>query len=280
MRATVSGKVALITGGAQGIGRAIAEALAARGARVVLADVQADKLEATAAELGAASYLLDVTDPEAWRVTVARIEAEVGPVDILVNNAGIMRLGSFLSGEEARDDLQIQVNLLGVMHGMRAVLPGMRARRRGHVVNIASSAGRVGLAFGAVYSATKHAVIGLSEAVRRELEGSGVSLSYVCPAPVRTALLEGTRDMVWPKPVQPEDVANGVLRCLERGAVEVYVPRVARLSVLLPALLPRGIQERIARLLGADRIFADADHEARRTYDAAYTRGADPTEGV
>lgn len=269
-----SGKVALVTGSAQGIGRATAEVLKARGAKVVLADVQAEVLARTAEALNMPAFRLDVTDPDAWSAVVAEIEDDIGPIEILVNNAGIMRLGPFLANDPDRDDVQLEVNVRGVMHGMRAVLPRMRARGRGHVVNIASTAGRVGTPYAAVYSASKHAVIGVTEAVRQELIDSGVQLSYVCPTPVRTALLTGARELAWPKPIAPEDVAHGVMRCLDRGLVEVYVPRSGRLAAVLPAILPRRVYERIGRLLGVDRIFAEADHAARARYEATYAEAA------
>src|SRR5690606_12715348 len=123
-----------------------------------------DRLRATGARVGA--YRLDVTDLDAFTDVVARVEGELGPVDILVNNAGIMPVGPFAALAPDTDDKQIAINLFGVIHGMRATLPRMMRCKRGHVVNIASSAGKVGIPNIAVYCATKHAVVGLTEAVR------------------------------------------------------------------------------------------------------------------
>lgn len=267
------GRVVLITGGARGIGKCTAQALLERGCKVVLTDVDAEGLRATADELGAAAWRLDVSDAAAFAAVVEEVEQEVGPIDLLVNNAGIMRLGSFLESEPAAHDVQLSVNLHGVMSGMRAVLPRMIGRGRGHVVNIASTAGKVGTPFGAVYSASKHAVIGLSEGVRHEIAGTGVSLSYVCPAPVDTELLRGVKELKWPKPVGPEQVAAAVLRCVQTGKVDVYVPRSARLAAVLPALLPRRVSEGIGRLLGVNDLFVGVDREARAEYLARYGPG-------
>src|SRR5690606_16876449 len=138
------------------------------------------------ARLGAAggrvgAYRLDVTDLDAFRDVVARVEADLGPIDLLVNNAGIMPVGGFAALASTTDEKQIAINLHGVIHGMRAMLPRMERRRRGHIVNIASSAGKIGIPNLAVYCATKHAVVGLTEAVRAEYIASGIGFTYVMP---------------------------------------------------------------------------------------------------
>ncbi|MCO4744780.1 MAG: SDR family oxidoreductase [Proteobacteria bacterium] len=274
----VTGQIALITGAARGIGRATARTLLSRGCVVALVD--RDDPSRTATELSACgtahAYTLDVSDADAFEQLVASIEDELGPIDILVNNAGIMRIGPFLDTDAAHTDAQLAVNLQGVMNGMRAVLPRMRARGRGTVVNIASTAGKLGTPYGAVYSASKHAVVGLTESVRIELEGTGVHLAYVCPAPVKTELITGVQHLRWPPPCEVQDVADGVLEAIERGKVDVFVPKSARLAVILPALLPRRVYEKIGRLLGVDRIFKAADHSARASYE--HRHSPEPSE--
>ena len=167
------GRVALVTGGARGIGKATTRALLAAGARVAIADIDSQAAEATAEALSAdgttRAYGLDVTDRHQFEDVVQEIEAQLGPVDLLVNNAGIMVLGPFLQLDQRLDERQVDINVYGVINGMRTVVPSMVRRGTGHVVNIASSAGRVGVPFAATYSATKFAVIGLTEAVRYEL---------------------------------------------------------------------------------------------------------------
>jgi short-subunit dehydrogenase len=272
------GRRVVITGAARGIGRAIAARLVAEGASVVVADVDGAAAEDAARTLGSAARAvrLDVTQQAAVEACVAALEAAGGPIDVWINNAGIMSLGAFLAQSPARDAAQRAVNLDGVAFGMRAVLPRMLARGRGHIVNIASAAGRVGTPHAAMYSATKFAVIGLTEAVRREHEGSGVLFTVVLPSFVRTELIAGAGVPRWPPVASPEDVAEAVLRALERGTAEVYVPRAARLAAVLPALLPRRLVEGVGRLLGVDRVFAEVDGEARAVY-AARLEGA-PTE--
>ncbi|MCA9491283.1 MAG: SDR family oxidoreductase [Myxococcales bacterium] len=268
----IAGSCALVTGGARGIGRAIATALLREGVKVVIADVDGVAAARCAAELGGEGRVvvpmdLDVRDRDAFAAVVERIEAELAPVDILVNNAGIMPLGPFLEQSPDRDDRQIDINVRGVVHGMRAVLPGMLRRRRGHVVNVASVAGKVGVPFAAVYAGTKHAVVGLTEAVRHELRDSGVDLSYVLPSIVDTELTSGTRALRYPPRVRPEQVADAVVRTLRSGRVDVYVPEFTRLTAVLPVLLPRAVVERVGRWFGIDSVFAELDADARRAYD-------------
>lgn len=260
------GAIAIVTGGGRGIGRAIASSLVREGLTVWIADVDDAFGSDTARAIGASFIHLDVRDPDAWRAAVDRIRRDDGPVEILVNNAGIMPIGAFLTQDPAADRRQFDINLWGVANGLRAVLPGMIALGRGHVVNVASVAGRVGTPHAAMYSATKHAVIGLTEAVRHEVRSTGVRLSYVLPSLVETELIAGTGRPIWPPVSRPEHVADAVVDALKTGRVEIYVPRAGRLSVLLPALLPRRLTERIGRWLGIDQMFATVDGDRRANY--------------
>lgn len=273
MRRVIAGRLALVTGGARGIGRAIAAALLAEGVRVVIADRDVAALaEAVRALSGPGRTVvpvaLDVTDRAAFARVVAAVEAEHGPLHALVNNAGILAIGPLLSQDPALDDRQWAVNVGGVLAGLRAALPGMVARGAGHVVNVASVAGRIGTPDAAVYAATKHAVIGLSEAVRHELRGTGVDVSWVLPAVVATELTAGVPALRWPRPARPEAVAAGVVDALLTGRVEVWVPSAARLAAVLPALLPRPAVEAVGRWLGVDRLFGRVDAAARAAYEA------------
>lgn len=271
----ISGQCALVTGAARGIGRAVAEALIGEGVKVALADRDGPLVQSAAEALSrtgapARAFALDVRDAAAFGDAIARIESELAPVDILINNAGIMSLGGFLDQEPTLDERQIDVNLRGTLHGIRAVLPGMLARGRGHVVNIASVAGVVGVPYSAVYVATKHAVVGLTEALHNEYldTAPGLSFSYVLPGIVETELTSGTRRLRYPPPVQPADVAQGVVRALRTGRVDVYVPRFGRMARLLPVLLPRRLLERVGRMFGVDQVFATVDPSARAAYQA------------
>lgn len=259
-------RVAFVTGGARGIGKAIVHRLYARGFRTVVADLDLEWAERTAREVGGLALELDVTDLEGFRTAVRSTEQALGPIDVLVNNAGIMPVGELEQQPPRMDQRQIDINVHGVIHGFRAVLPTMRARRSGHVINLASVAGRIGCANAAVYSASKFAVIGLSEAMRYELEGTGVDVSYILPGFVRTELIAGAPGPRWPPPSTPEQVADAVLRAIDTKQVDLYVPRIARLSAVLPALMPRRFYEPLGKWFGLNTMFHGVDERARQAY--------------
>lgn len=271
----LKGKLALITGGARGIGRATAAELLRAGARVAICDIDLQIAERTANELSprgdVSAYHLDVTDQAEFNRAVAQIEAEKGPIDILINNAGIMSLGAFLEHEEANDRKQFEINVFGVMHGMRAVLPRMRTRGAGHIVNVASLAGRVGIPNAAGYTASKFAVIGMTESVRNELKGSGIGFTYVMPYLVNTDLTAGTKALFWPPIVEPEDVAKALVDGVRRKKLEVYVPRIGRLTAMLPAVLPRVLVDWVGAKMGLTQLFRRVDLEKRAAYLARTT---------
>lgn len=177
----LSGKVAIVTGGAAGIGRAIARRFAAEGAHVALLDRDGDAADALARELDGFAHAVDVTDAAALAGAVARVEDALGATDILVNNAGISVAAPFL--ELADDDWRrsFEVNVMGVVHGCRAVLPGMLARRGGAIVNLSSWLGKASGPIFAAYSASKYAVVGLTQSLAHEVAGQGVRVNALCP---------------------------------------------------------------------------------------------------
>ena len=142
----------------------------------------------------------------------------------------------------------------------------MLRRGRGHVVNIASAAGQVGLPFAAVYSASKSAVIGATEAVAYEYKDTGVSFSAVCPSLVETELVAGAGRPLWPPVATPQDVGRAVVRCIATQKELVFVPRAARLSAILPAILPRRLTRKIAERLNLGTMFRDIDTAERQAY--------------
>jgi NAD(P)-dependent dehydrogenase (short-subunit alcohol dehydrogenase family) len=268
-RRSLSGKVVAITGGARGIGRTTAQALVRKGCRVALGDLDLEPAEQTAAELGGGTVAiqLNVTDRDSFTAFLDEAERQLGPVDVLINNAGIMPVTPF---EQESDDSirrQLDINVYGVMVGTQLAVRRMKARGRGHIVNIASSAGKAGVPGIATYAATKHAVVGLTEAVRAECRGSGVELSYVMPITVNTQLIEGLTDKRGVKRVEPEDVAKEIVDALELGKVDVYVPRELRVSVVLGTLLPRRAREAVARFMGVTEVMTEVDPTARRAYE-------------
>jgi NAD(P)-dependent dehydrogenase (short-subunit alcohol dehydrogenase family) len=169
----------------------------------------------------------------------------------------------------------VDINLHGVIHGSKLALERFVPRGRGHLVQIASAAGKFGFAGGATYCGTKHAVVGITEALRAELHGTNVDLSLVMPSVVNTELGSGLTTSRGFK-VEPEDVANAIVEALQTGRFDVYVPRSMAALVRLTALMPRRLNETVGRLLGGDRVLADPDHVARAAYEARMERSLAP----
>jgi 2-hydroxycyclohexanecarboxyl-CoA dehydrogenase len=185
----LEGRIALVTGGAGGIGAATCRRLGAEGARVAVTDMNAAGAKDVAGELNGMSYELDVRDGESIAAAVRAAEEELGPIDILVNNAGYDEFGFFVNTDEAMWDRVLGVNLRGVIAVTHAVLPGMQERRGGRIVNVASEAGRVGSSGSGIYSAAKAGVIGFTKAIARESARYGVTCNAVAPGPIETPLL-------------------------------------------------------------------------------------------
>lgn len=267
---SLAGRVVAITGGGRGIGRATAAALIARGARVAIGDIEAQLAERTAEELGGGTIgvPLDVTDRESFEGFLEQVEARLGPLDVLINNAGIMPIGSFVEESDATASRMIDINLRGVIFGSKLALERFGPRGRGHLVNIASAAGKAGFPGGATYCATKHAVVGLSEAIRQEVRGTDIDVSLVMPVVVHTELGSGLPETRGFKPVEPEDVANAIVDALEFGRFEVFVPKSMSRMVRINALMPRRVVEAIGRALKGDQVLANPDHAARAAYEA------------
>lgn len=269
------GRVVWITGAARGIGLATARAFVSAGAKVVGGDVDPAVEDAMRGAGAALGLRQDVADPASWQDALARVEADVGPIYALVNNAGLMALGPADALRPDQDRLQVEVNLMGVIHGSRAVLPGMRARGDGVICNVASAAGRVPFGGGAVYCATKHAVIGYAEALRAELAPAGVHVGHVLPGLVETELAAGAGRMRFPRTVRPDEVAAAIVRVVERREISVCVPRFVGVGQLLLAALPWRVSDALGRMFGTHQI-GTPDAEARRSYDArAFGDGSD-----
>ncbi|MFJ9780656.1 SDR family oxidoreductase [Amycolatopsis sp. NPDC101161] len=275
MAEELAGKVVVITGGGQGIGAATASALSRLGAKVVIGDLDQVRAEKTAGELDAEALPLDVTDIAGFTEFLDEVERRHGRIDVLINNAGIMPLAHLEEESDATTRRQLEINLHAVIHGTREAMKRMRPRRSGHIVNVASFAGKAGFPGAATYCATKHAVVGLSEAVHLELHGSGVHVSCVMPAIVRTELASGLGEAKLFKSSRPEDVADAIVSTLRKPRFDVYVPRSVGTMGKLTRLLPRRFGEGLARALKADQLLASAAHSpARAEYEARAAESA------
>jgi NAD(P)-dependent dehydrogenase (short-subunit alcohol dehydrogenase family) len=269
----LSGKVALITGGASGIGRALAEELARRGAEVVLADRQTTLAEEVARAIrgggGTAEVAeLDVRDAAAFRRVALETRRRSGHVDYLFNNAGIAIGGEIAGYSQADWDDVIEVNLRGVTHGIQAVYPAMIAQGSGHIVNTASMAGLVATPGEGSYTATKHAVVGLTRALRLEGARYGVRASALCPGAIRTPILTGGRFgrlnmggvkeeqimRLWERmrPMPPSIFARKAIDAIQRNVDIIVLPAwwkafwyLDRLSPALSAMLWKETFERM-----------------------------------
>ena len=271
---SLQGKVVAITGGARGIGKATAKALAQKGARVAIGDLDKPLAEKAAAELGteAVGLALDVTERDSFASFLDQVAERLGPPDVLINNAGIMPIGPFVDEDDATARRMIDINVHGVIYGMKLAIPGMLARGSGHIVNLASQAGKAGLPGGATYCATKHAVVGLSEAVRAELRDSGVEVSVVMPAVVDTELGSGLPDTRGVKKLAPEEVANAIVKAVQFPKFDVWVPASSAAIDKLMHPLPRRAREAIARFMRVDQVLAEPDRAQRAAYEARAAR--------
>lgn len=268
------GATAIVTGGASGIGRALAEGLVSRGAQVVVADIAQGSAVA-----GASAIELDVRDADAVRAVVESVRAQHGRLDFMFNNAGIVLGGKTHEMGVAHWQRVIDVNLMGVVNGVAAAYPVMVEQRGGHIVNTSSAAGLAGSVLVAAYSASKHAVVGLSAALRPEAARHSVRVTALCPGSVDTPILDGGPPadlpvlaspvltgreymaMVRLKPIPPARFAEAALRGVARNKGLVVYPASARavwyLNRLSPSLLDR------AGRVTAGRIMRDLDRRAR-----------------
>ena len=271
----IAGRVVAITGGARGLGLATAKELASRGARVVIGDLDGDLARVEAAALPGtgphAGHALDVTDPASFESFLDQA-AEIGPIDVLINNAGIMPVRAFAEEDPTVTRRQVEINLLGVTTGTRLALDRMLPRRRGHIVNVASAAGRVAVPGEAVYTATKHAVVGFNEALRVELKGSGIEVSTIMPSLAATELASGMRPPRFVPMVKPEQVARAIAKTLEKPKLEVIVPAWTTPLIRSTMALPPNVRDRIRDFFQIGELGSQIDTAARASYEERYHR--------
>src|ERR1044071_6920798 len=262
----LTGQVAAITGA----GRGTAQAFLREGMKVAIGDIDLATAQQTARELGhgTVAFELDVTQRASVKAFLDGAEEQLGPIDVLVNNAGIMQVGHTIWEEDdATTQRMIDINVNGVMHGVKEIVPRFLARGRGHVVNVASTAGTGGFPARGTYCGTKHYVVGLTEALRAELRGTGVEVSCVMPVVVNTELASGLTETRGVKPVEPGDVAAEIVSALQELRFDVFVPRSVAGITKVMNLLPRSGREGLSRALKADQVLMQIDEGKRAAYE-------------
>ncbi len=252
-----AGTRALVTGASRGIGRATAQALAARGARVGLLARGEEGLKELAGEIGGEAVVLpaDVGDRESVEAAVLGFVGEAGGLEVVIANAGIAHYAPFTELPIERAEEMVRINVLGTLYTVKAALPHMLDRAAGHVVVVASGASLRAFPWAATYGATKSAQSAFAEALRHELSGTGVSVSTVFPGEVATDLHAHERERMpdWYRgadAIPPERVAAGILRAVEEDRRTVYVPPIVR-ALGINGLAPRLADRLLATLRGA-----------------------------
>jgi NAD(P)-dependent dehydrogenase (short-subunit alcohol dehydrogenase family) len=257
------GKVVLITGAARGMGKLHAANFAREGSVVVLTDVDEAELDKTVEGLKsqgyqAHAYKLDVSDRDACFALAEKVKSEVGPIDVLVNNAGITECVPVLDQSESALRRMTDVNYLSQVWMMQAVVPDMVRRRSGHVVNVASIAGKVGTAMMGGYCATKHAVIGITDAIRQELRGSGVQFTLIEPGYVSTGMFEGGNIPFITSWQDPQKVSDALISGVKKNKGEVCVPwfNVRQVAFARGLCVPRFV-DAVFHIFGVDKSMDD-----------------------
>lgn len=280
-------RIAIVTGGGSGIGAALARALGEQGAAVIVADVDLAGAEKVAADLprGRAAAL-DVTDAAAVADLVATVVGEHGRLDLMFNNAGISLIGETQDLSLAQWDSIIDVNIRGVVHGVAAAYPQMIRQGGGHLVNTASMGGLMAAGLLTSYVMTKHAVVGLSLALRSEAAAHRVGVTAICPAAVNTPILDkgefgavrgrdyflkgqGVR-----RPVDPAALARRVLAAIPAGEALVVEPVQARMAWRLQRIAPGFTQRASVRFVGKQRKLAQRKQDRNQTRNQKWKAGS------
>ncbi|TFE27879.1 SDR family NAD(P)-dependent oxidoreductase [Cohnella luojiensis] len=257
MKVSLSGKVVLITGASSGIGAVAAKLLAEKGAIPVLTARSREKmLELSAFIPGEhAVYRMDVTSEEQVNEVVSQVLEKYGKIDVLLNNAGFGEFIPFTHAPLASFQEMMDVNYMGTVRCAQAVLPSMLRAGQGHIVNVASMAGKMATAKSTGYSATKHAVLGMTNALRRELRGTGVRVSAVNPGPIDTPFFDRAdpdgnyvRNIRWFM-LSPDKVARAIVSVIERRKPELDLPWTASVGVRIMQLFPRISEALFGRLM-------------------------------
>ncbi len=273
----LKGANAIVTGGSRGLGPYIARALAREGSNIALAARDAERLENVRNEIEALgvkalSIPTDVNAADDRRNLIEQAGSGLGEIDLLVNNAGVEPTAAFVDLDEAQIESTIETNLTSCLLLMRLVLPAMVERGRGHVVNIASMAGKIPIPYDSVYSATKFALVGASHAVRSELRGTGVGVSVICPGFIEDAGMyaDAVEETGVAAPAiagtsKPEQVAKAVVRAAKHNVAEVIVTPITGRPLAAAAAIAPSIGQAMMQLTGVESAFKHmADERAAK----------------
>jgi all-trans-retinol dehydrogenase (NAD+) len=257
----VKGKIVVITGGAMGMGRLLSIKFAQDGARLVLIDLNKEALEKTAAEFKKTgtevhTYICDITDRKKVYEMAADVHKKIGKIDVLVNNAGVVWGSPFVEADDEKLFKTIDVNVNAVMWMMKAFLPDLYEKKTGHVINIASAAGLMGVVNLSAYCASKFAVVGMTEAIRQETKKKGlkdVKFTTVCPSFVATGMFEGVKPPKMTKWLTPEQMVDKIYAAFKKDAPLIREPLMVKFVPLIKSILPVNSFDRISHLLGTSR---------------------------
>lgn len=251
------GRHALVTGGAMGMGKSLSRLLLLEGMKVTIIDINEDELEKTCSELSGlghiTSHVCDVSDRKAVNALADFMDKDYGGIDLLVNNAGIAESQPLIEKSDLIIEKTIAVNLLSHFWTIKAFLPGMIERGRGHIVNMASAAGILGVPYISDYSASKFGDVGLSESLRQELRLTGrgfIRVTYVCPSTVGTGMFEGNTPVTGTRILDQDEVAARMVTAIKRNREKVFIPAFLHTGAVLKSILPVPAMDLITRLLG------------------------------
>jgi len=254
----LNSKIALITGGGRGIGRAIALAFAREGARVVVSSRTADQVEAVAKEIGgeAVALVCDVADPDSVNTLFSRAQQVLGRgPDILVNNAGIAESATLVNTDDELWHRHLNTNLSGTFYCTRAALPSMIQKRWGRIINVASIAGKTGAPYISAYAASKHGVLGLTRSVAHEVATVGITANAICPGYVDTEMVSRGIEKITSRTGRSEEEALETLKNMSPQHRLVTVEEVAAIALLLASDEGRGINGQAINVDGGSLMF-------------------------
>ena len=254
----LNSKIALITGGGRGIGRAIALAFAREGARVVVSSRTADQVEAVAKEIGgeAVALVCDVADPDSVNTMFSRAQQALGRgPDILVNNAGIAESATLVNTDDELWHRHLNTNLSGTFYCTRAALPSMIQERWGRIINVASIAGKTGAPYISAYAASKHGVLGLTRSVAHEVATLGITANAICPGYVDTEMVSRGIEKITSRTGRSEEEALETLKNMSPQHRLVTVEEVAAVALLLASNEGRGINGQAINVDGGSLMF-------------------------